>query len=240
MIWPQNTQFFSAPAAGWTKKYSFSSVSEPTLQFPICNLLLAFPQSYRWETQNAFRKGGCSTQLLILQWYQRVMLLVKRNGLQKGRFYWVQICSWVLAILQWDQRAMFLVKRNFLQLGRLVYREVEWFCNGINALCSSWNENFLQKGRLFYSVVSFGDSAMVSTRYAPRKNDLISSLPRRAARRKIHFRNLVFLHKYSPGTTPKRRKNKEKSGKKLKIFWAFGRDLTKTRGGIFYKGGNFL
>ena len=27
---------FSAPAAGWTKKYSFSSVSEPTLQVPIC------------------------------------------------------------------------------------------------------------------------------------------------------------------------------------------------------------
>ena len=157
------------------------------------NLFVSFGDSAMGSTRYvpretklpSVRPAGLSWGWVILQWYQRAMLLVKRKIISAGCF--TQFLS--LVIPQWYQRAMLLVKRKLPSAGVLLSSWVWWFRNGINALYSSWNENFLQP--VFYSVREFGDSAMVSARYAPRKN-LISSLPRRAARRKIHFRNLVF------------------------------------------------
>ena len=45
---------------------------------------------------------------LILQWYRRVMLFVKRNLTQKKQF-WTHASN---GILQWHTRVMFLVKRK--------------------------------------------------------------------------------------------------------------------------------
>ena len=111
MIWPQNTQFFSAPAAGWTKSTCFRAFQNRlyNFQFVICCWL------FRNRIGGKHKMPSEREVVLLSSWFC--------NGINA-------LCS------SWKETAF--RKAGFTEFKSV--REFWRFCNGINALCSSWNE----------------------------------------------------------------------------------------------------